>query len=78
MQTLNERFEEFILAIKGVESVDRLMAQCNLPGSKSADYLALNRLLFLPSTADRRSRPEHDLPSDQDKIHDPVNNHAPD
>jgi hypothetical protein len=47
MQTLKERFEEFILSIKGVESVDRLMARCNLPGRKSADYLALNRRVII-------------------------------
>lgn len=47
MQTLKERFEEFILSIKGVESVDRLMAQCDLPGRKRADYLALNRRIII-------------------------------
>ena len=39
MQTLKERFEEFILSLNGVESVDRLMAQCDLPGRKE---LSLN------------------------------------
>ena len=39
MQTLKERFEEFILSLNGVESVDRLMAKCDLPGRKE---LSLN------------------------------------
>ncbi len=45
--TLRERFEEFILSLNGVESVDRLMAQCDLPGRKRADYLALNRQVII-------------------------------
>src|SRR5260370_14408562 len=47
MQTLKERFEEFILSIKGVEAVDRLLAQCNLPEMKRADYLAINRSIII-------------------------------
>jgi hypothetical protein len=47
MQTLKERFEEFILSLNGVESVDRLMAQCDLPGRTSADFLALNRRVII-------------------------------
>ena len=47
MQSLKERFREFILAIKGVEDVDRLLAHCNLPGMKRADYLAINRLVII-------------------------------
>jgi hypothetical protein len=47
MQTLKERFEEFILSLNGVESVDRLMAQRDLPGRKSADFLALNRCVII-------------------------------
>jgi hypothetical protein len=47
MRSLKERFEEFILSIEGVESVDRLMADCDLPGRKRADYLAYNRSVII-------------------------------
>lgn len=44
---LGNGLEEFILSLNGVESVDRLMAQCDLPGRKSADFLALNRRVII-------------------------------
>jgi hypothetical protein len=43
MTTLKERFERFMLAEQGVESVDRLMKDCMLPGRLRADYLAFER-----------------------------------
>jgi len=74
MQTLKERFEEFILSIKGVESVDRLMTQCNLPGRKSADYLALNRRVIIEQKS-LDIDPDHKVPEFFEKhtnIGDPV------
>jgi len=43
MAPLKERFEQFMLSEKGVESIDRLMEQCDLPDRKRADYLAFDR-----------------------------------
>jgi hypothetical protein len=47
MLTLRERFERFMLSGKGVESIDELMRQCNLPNRKWADYLAFNRSVII-------------------------------
>ena len=43
MESLKERFERFMLSTKGIESIDALMKDCNLPGRQWADYLASNR-----------------------------------
>jgi hypothetical protein len=72
MQTLKERFEEFILSLKGVESVDRLMAQCDLPGRKSADYLALNRRIIIEQKS-LDIDPDHKVPEFFEK-HTNLNN----
>ena len=66
MRSLKERFEEFILSMEGVESVDRLMADCDLPGRKRADYLALNRRVIIEQKA-LDIDPDHKVPEFFDK-----------
>jgi hypothetical protein len=47
MSTLKERFERFMSVLDGVENIDTLMKQCDLPGRKRADYLAFNRRVII-------------------------------
>jgi len=47
MPNLKERFERFMSILPGVEHVDALMEQCNLPGRQRADYLAFNRSVII-------------------------------
>ena len=72
MQTLKERFEEFILSLKGVESVDSFTAQCDLPGRKRADYLALNRRIIIEQKS-LDIDPDHKVPEFFEK-HTNLNN----
>jgi hypothetical protein len=41
--SLKARFEQFMSVFPGAENIDALMRDCDLPGRKSADYLAFNR-----------------------------------
>jgi hypothetical protein len=47
MLTLKERFERFMSTLQGVENIDTLMEQCDLPGRQRADYLALSRRVII-------------------------------
>jgi hypothetical protein len=47
MPTLKERFERFMSVLEGVENIDTLMKQCDLPGRKRANYLAFNRHVII-------------------------------
>jgi hypothetical protein len=47
MPNLKERFERFMSILPGVEHIDALMEQCNLPGRQRADYMAFNRSVII-------------------------------
>jgi hypothetical protein len=47
MLTLKDRFEQFMLSKKGVESVDHLLKHCVLEGLQRADYLACDRRIVI-------------------------------
>jgi len=47
MLTLKDRFQQFMLSTKGVESIDHLMRHYVLEGRKRADYLADNRRVVI-------------------------------
>lgn len=45
--TLNDRFEQFMLSTRGVESIDQLLKQSVIEGRQRADYLACNRRVVI-------------------------------
>ena len=47
MSNLKARFERFMSTLPGVENIDTLMEQCDLPDRKRADYLAFNRRVII-------------------------------
>jgi Penicillin binding protein transpeptidase domain len=47
MTTLKVRFDNFMSTLGGVENLDTLMRRSNLPGRKSADYLAFDRRVII-------------------------------
>ena len=60
------------MSLKGVESVDSFTAQCDLPGRKRADYLALNRRIIIEQKS-LDIDPDHKVPEFFEK-HTNLNN----
>jgi hypothetical protein len=47
MQSLKDRFEQFMLSTAGVESIDDLLKHCALKARQRADYLACDRRVII-------------------------------